>query len=239
MLFYFKKKFNTFFPAIFIFGELIVLSIVYFAASFFVSDYASLNIHNLYDFSLSITLWTLFSYINKNYKIGRATKYLETLRKTMSTLVHFLFIVFIIILLISRNEIKREFIIYWMVLFSFTLTFYNLAVHAVLKKYRAFGGNIINVAIIGYDTHGFELFDLFLKRPQYGYRCSHIFSINDQVKETTKYPLSGSIQDFFATDAVLFDAIYVNGEIDKKQLNAIIAFSDKEHKKVKIMPQFQ
>ena len=239
MIFYFKKKFNTFFPALFIFGELFVLSIVYFAASFFVSDYASFNTHNLYDFSLSITLWILFSYINKNYKIGRATKYLNTLRKTMSILVRFLFIVFILMLLIRRNEIKREFMMYWVVLFSFTLTFYNLAVHAVLKKYRAFGGNIINVAIIGYDTHGFELFDLFLKRPQYGYRCSHIFSINDQVKETTKYPLSGSIQDFFATDATLFDTIYVNGEIDKKQLNAIITFSDKEHKKVKILPQFQ
>ena len=143
MLFYLKKKFNKFFPPIFIFGEIIVLSIVYFTASFLVSDFASLNINNLYDFSLSMILWTPFSYINGNYKIGRTTKYIEILVKTMSTLVRFLFIVFIMMLLIRQNEIKREFMIYWVVLFSFTLTFYNLAVHAVLKKYRAFDGNII------------------------------------------------------------------------------------------------
>ncbi|NQW36816.1 MAG: exopolysaccharide biosynthesis polyprenyl glycosylphosphotransferase [Flavobacteriales bacterium] len=239
MIFYLKKKFNKFFPLLFIFGELITLSLVYFAAAFIVSDYNALNQQNLYDFMTSIVIWSIFSYLNKNYDIGRATKYVDTLRKAANTLVRFLFILFIIMLFMRRNDIKREFLIFWVALFFVALPFYNLTVHIILKKYRAFGGNVLNVAIIGYDSYGFELYDLFLKNPQYGYRCSHIFSIKSTPKVLKKYPLSGTIDDFFKADKAGYDAIYVNGEIDKAQLNSIIAFSDTEHKKVKILPQFQ
>jgi putative colanic acid biosynthesis UDP-glucose lipid carrier transferase len=108
-----------------------------------------------------------------------------------------------------------------------------------LQQYRAGGGNIQTAAIIGYDEYSFELYDLFLRKPEYGIRCRDIFSIEKTTTKQKRYPLTGNVKDFFQSKTTVFDMVYINGEIEKTKLNELIEFADQYAKSVKILPHFQ
>ena len=235
----FRERFSKFFPLFFTLGEFLVISSVYLLAAYLVNDFSALSISNFYNFLFSTSLWLTFSLLNKNYQMERTLSYKETLRKTIRVLIICGFIISLVLLFSKNNFIKREFLITWVILFFISLPAYSLFVRFILQKYRAGGGNIQTAAIIGYDEYSFELYDLFLRKPEYGIRCRDIFSIEKSTPKQKKYPLTGNVKDFFQTKISVFDVIYINGEIEKSKLNDLINFADKYAKKVKILPHFQ
>ena len=239
MIYFLREKFSSYFPFLFMLGEVLVLFLVYLLASLMVDDFEAWNLHNAFNFSLSTLIWVVFSFFNENYQMDRAASRSEVFRKTLNHLVIYGFILSVALLFANRGYVKREFMIYWGGLFFIALPAYNLAVRIVLEKYRARGGNRKIAAIIGYDAYGFDLYDLFLRRPEYGIRCEDIFSIDKQVARRDGYPLVGGLEDFYRVDMDRFDFIYIDGDIDKALLNDLVEFSDKHDKQVKILPHFQ
>jgi putative colanic acid biosynthesis UDP-glucose lipid carrier transferase len=239
MLHLIREKFSRFFPVLFTLGEIFVISFVYFFSAFLVDDFIGLTKSNIFNFCFSSAIWIVFSVLNKNYRMERTLSYAQTLRKTVRVLIITGFIISLILLFRKNNFINREFLITWVLLFFISLPTYSLVVRFILQKYRAGGGNIQTAAIIGYDEYSFELYDLFLRKPEYGIRCRDIFSIEKSTKKEKRYPLTGNVKDFFQSKISVFDVIYINGEIEKNKLNELIEFADQYAQKVKILPHFK
>lgn len=119
------------------------------------------------------------------------------------------------------------------------LTIYRVFVHLVLDRYRAFGGNIRNAIIIGYDKLGFNLYDLINRKPHYGIRCNGIYAINEEPKLNGKYPLGGLVEDFKKLDFSSIDFIYLSDRLDKKTKDMVIRLGDQHAKKVKLLPEIK
>jgi putative colanic acid biosynthesis UDP-glucose lipid carrier transferase len=130
----------------------------------------------------------------------RTLSYGETLKKTVRVLIICGFIISLVLLFSKDQYIKREFLITWVILFFISLPAYNLFIRFILQQYRAGGGNIQTAAIIGYDEYSFELYDLFLRKPEYGIRCRDIFSIEKTTTKQKRYPLTGNVKDFFSIE---------------------------------------
>ena len=55
-------------------------------------------------------------------------------------------------------------------IFTISVLLYRLIIHGLLNNYRTYGGNIKNIAIIGYDKKGINLYNTILSNPHLGYR---------------------------------------------------------------------
>lgn len=127
-----------------------------------------------------------------------------------------------------------------LVLFLFVwLTIYRVFVHLVLDRYRAFGGNIRNAAIIGYDKLGFGLYDLFKRKPHYGIRCEGLYSEGEVINKRHKYPLLGSVEKAIETRFEKYDFIYISDKVPQLLKSQIITIADQYAKKVKLLPEIK
>ncbi|WP_420384946.1 exopolysaccharide biosynthesis polyprenyl glycosylphosphotransferase [Roseivirga sp.] len=235
-----KKRFNRYFPFLFILGEILVLSIVFFVSLYVAFGSFQLNRPYSYIFLVYITLWPIFSYLNKDFKIGRAVSYYSTFKKAFTSVFIFVSIIALVWLFNSgETEINRHFMMA-LVLFLFVwLTIYRVFIHLVLDRYRAFGGNIRYAAIVGYDRLGFNLYDLLKRKPHYGIRCEGIFSELDKPTRKHKYPFLGSVRKIMSSGFKKYDFIYISENLPQNLRNEIIAVADDNAKKVKLLPEIK
>ena len=235
-----KKRFNKYFPSLFILGEILVLSAIFFIALFIAFGSFRLQGTYSYIFLFYIAIWPIFSYINRDYKIGRAISYYSTFKKAFTSVFIFVSIISLLWLFISGNdEINRHFIMA-LVLFLFVwLTIYRVFVHLVLDRYRAFGGNIRHAAIIGYDKLGFGLYDLFKRKPHYGIRCEGVYSEGEVINKRHKYPLLGSVDKAIESRFEKYDFIYISDKLPQNLKSQIITIADQYAKKVKLLPEIK
>lgn len=235
-----KKRFNKYFPSLFILGEVLVLSAIFFIALYVAFGSFRLERPYTYAYLVYIAAWPIFSYINRDYKIGRAVSYYSTFKKAFTSVFIFVSIISLLWLFVSgNNEINRHFIMA-LVLFLFVwLTIYRVFVHLMLDRYRAFGGNIRYAAIIGYDRLGFNLYDLFKRKPHYGIRCEGIFAENEVASKKHKYPLLGSVEKLIRSRFDRYDFIYISDNLPQNIKNEIILVADQYAKKVKLLPEIK
>lgn len=235
-----KKRFNRYFPTLFILGEILVLSVIFFISLYVAFGSFQLNRPYSYIYLVYITLWPIFSYLNKDFKIGRAVSYYSTFKKAFTSVFIFVSIIALVWLFNSgETEINRHFIMA-LVLFLFVwLTIYRVFIHLVLDRYRAFGGNIRYAAIVGYDRLGFSLYDLLKRKPHYGIRCEGIFSELDKPARKHKYPFLGSVQKVMSSGFKKYDFIYISENLPNDLRNEIIAVADDNAKKVKLLPEIK
>lgn len=231
-----RKRFNRYFPPLFVAGELLVLAII-FLISYFVA-FGSFEISDsyAYGFLVYMGVWPLFSYLNKDYKIGRAVSYYTTLKRAFtSVFVFFSTISILWIFIAGDDEISRHFIMALVLFLFLWLTIYRVFVHLALDRYRTFGGNIIKAAIVGYDRLTFDLFDLLRKKPHYGIRCAGFYSVNDEVKKSYKYPLIGTLDTLLEEQIDSYDFIYLSDNLPKATKDLVIDIADHHAKKVKLL----
>lgn len=233
-----RKRFNIYFPPLFIAGEMLVLTAIYFFSLFVAT--ATFNPPAVYKlaFLIYISTWPLLSYIKRDYKIGRAVSYYSTFKKAFSSAFIFVSLISLLWIFTAEDSINRHFVMTLILLLFVWLTIYRVFVHLILDKYRAFGGNIRNAAIIGYDKLGFNLFDVLTKKPHYGIRCSGFYG-NSESGVNKKYPLLGSIDEFLTADHSGIDFIYISERIDRDNLNNLISLADNNLIKVKLLPEFK
>ena len=232
-----KKRFNKYFPSMFISGELVVLIIVYCLSLLIIYGEIALNNSGLITFFVYIVLWPLITIVNKDFKVGRAVSYYQTFKRAFTTTFLFVSLLSITWILLDIQSVNRSFLVTLFVLLFLWMTIYRVFVHLALDRYRAFGGNIRYAAILGYDKLGFKLFDVLKKKAHYGIRCKGFYTENSE-KRNVSYPLQGSISDFLESDLSQIDVIYVSEKVSKGLLKQTVDIADDLLIKVKLLPEF-
>ena len=107
-------------------------------------------------------------------------------------------------------------------------------VHGLLDNYRTYGGNIKNIAIIGYDKKGIKLYNTILNNPHLGYRSNGVFY--KKSKSNFNIPYMGKISDFL-NEIENYSEAYISDEIPNKVKKEIIQECDLNLVKVRILPE--
>lgn len=234
-----KKRFNKYFPLLFITGEVLVISILFFSA--FYIAFGSFKLESLYKgaFITYVSVWPVLSYFKRDFKIGRAVSYYSTFKKAFSSAFIFVSLIALGWLFVAGDAISRHFIMSLVLLLFVWITIYRVFVHLILDRYRAFGGNIRYASIIGYDQLTFNLFNVLQKKPHYGIRCQGFYTLNEDVDEKDKYPIVGGLNDLLDGDLSETDFLYISEKVDRATLNQIIEKADNSLVRVKLLPEFR
>ena len=121
-----------------------------------------------------------------------------------------------------------------LLVFTLSITSGRLLIHAILDKYRAYGGNIKNVAIIGSDKKGIEFYKTIAQNLHLGIRSKGIYA--NSLRLNISIPYLGTIKDFY-NNSKNIDEIYISDDISKKLKRELIQFSDLNLIKVRILPE--
>jgi len=234
-----RKRFNKYFPPLFIAGELIIVTTLFFISLYIAFGSFKLEQPYITAFLAYSGIWPVLSSISRDFKIGRAVSYYNTFKRAFTSVFIFVSIISLLWLFLAEDAIDRHFITSLILLLFVWLTIYRVSVHLILDRYRTFGGNIRNTVIIGYDELGFKLYDLLKRKPHYGIRCKGIFSANANSSIKSNYPLTGILEDFYNLDVSELDSIYVSDRLDKKAKDKLIQFADGYAKRVKLLPEFK
>lgn len=221
-------KFSVLFPFIFIVCDLAVLYFVTLLMHYL--TFSEWTFHN----NLIMIAWIMIVIYNKSFNIGRGVSYLVTVENALKS-------IFVLLALISFGNLffnVYEFAIINLVTAILALTFsvliYRLTVHRLLDNYRTYGGNIKNIAIIGYDKKGIKLYNTILNNPHLGYRSNGVFY--KKSKSNFNIPYMGKISDFI-NEIEKYSEAYISDEIPNKVKKEIIQECDLNLVKVRILPE--
>lgn len=234
-----KKRFNKYFPSLFIAGELLIVAALYFISLYIAFGTFNLNTPYTGAFVAYILIWPTLSYLSRDFKIGRAVSYYNTFKRAFTSVFIFVSLISLLWLFLAEREIDRHFIMSLILLLFVWLTIYRVSVHLVLDRYRTFGGNIRNAVIIGYDKLGFNLYDLLAKKPHYGIRCNGIYSESSGTNRKRDYPMSGGLKEFFELDFSEIDSVYLSDRLKQGQKDIIIKYADSHAKRIKLLPELR
>ena len=221
-------KFNVLFPFLFIICDVVVLYFITLLMHYL--TFSEWTFHN----NLILFAWFMIVIYNKSYNIGRGVSYLVTVQNALKS-------VFVLIALISFGNLffnVYEFgilnLLTAILIFTISVLIYRLLVHGLLNSYRAYGGNIKNIAIIGYDEKGIKLYNTILNNPHLGYRSNGVFY--KKSKNKFNIPYMGKISDFF-NEIEKYSEAYISDEIPNKVKKEIIQECDLNLVKVRILPE--
>ena len=222
----------------FILGEIIVMTILFFCSLYIA--FGSFAMPAPYPVALIICIatWPILSYLKRDFKIGRAVTYYNTLKKAFGSTFIFVSLISLAWLFVAGDTINRHFLMALILLLFVWLTIYRVFVHIILDRYRAFGGNIRTAVIVGYDKLGFNLFRVLDKKPHYGIRCQGFYAMEPTEPED-RYPLLGVLNDLFSKDLSKLDFLYVSENVARDDLNKLIQKADNELVRVKLLPEFK
>jgi len=184
--------------------------------------------------NLIMIVWVMIVIYNKSYNIGRGVSYLVTVQNALKSIFVLLALISFVNLFFNAYEFAIISLITGILIFTFSVLIYRLMVHGLLNNYRAYGGNIKNIAIIGYDKKGIDLYNTIISNPHLGYRSNGIF----YKKSNSKYdiPYMGKISDFI-NEIENYSEAYISDEIPNKVKKEIIQECDLNLVKVRILPE--
>ena len=116
----------------------------------------------------------------------------------------------------------------------FTLVF-RLLTHFILDSYRSYGGNIKNIAIIGYDKMGKTFYNTIKNNPHLGLRSNGIFFYKSK-SVIKNVPENGSINKFY-NNYEQYNEVFISTKIPLKTQKEIIDFCDRNLIPVKLLPE--
>ena len=221
-------KFNVLFPFLFIACDVVVLYFVTLLMHYL--TFSEWTFHN----SLIMIAWVMIVIYNKSYNIGRGVSYLVTVQNALKSIFVLLSLISFGNLFFNVYEFSIINLLSAIVIFTISVLLYRLIVHSLLDNYRTYGGNIKNIAIIGYDKKGINLYNTILKNPHLGYRSNGVF----YKKSKSKYniPYMGKISDF-TNEIKNYSEVYISDEIPSKVKKEIIQECDLNLVKVRILPE--
>jgi len=200
-------KFNVLFPLLFLICDVIVLYFVTLLMHYL--TFSEWTFHN----NLIMIAWVMIVIYNKSYNIGRGVSYLVTLENALKSIFVLLALISFANLFFNVYEFSIINLLTGILIFTFSVIIYRLMVHGLLDIYRTYGGNIKNIAIIGYDKKGINLYNTILNNPHLGYRSKGVF----YKKSKSKYdiPYMGKISDFI-NGIENYSEAYISDEIPNK-----------------------
>jgi len=185
---------------------------------------------------LFIALWFIISIYFKSHVIGRDIKKSKLFKSSLKCLFFFSGLASILNLLFFSFQFNLSTIIIAATLFYFLMLLYRLTVDSILEKYRATGGNALNCLIIGYNSHGIELYNEMLKFPELGFRSNGVYTFNKKNKLSFS-PYCGKFIDLSDNELSQFDRIFFSDKIKLKSQEKIIQKADQLNIKVSYIPE--
>ena len=201
-------------------------------AEIFLTNFA---IYLPYFFVFQLVSWSVIAYFTEFYEVYRFTKPAEILAKLVKQFTLFTLVV------IAYFSVAREIIPSFsklLIFIGFTFVYITLfkgLLFYYLKKYRiVLGGNFRRAIIIGHTESAIDLKDLFVSRPDYGYRFFGFFSdkvvdkdVIGRIKEVQDYVLANKIDDIYCALQ----------ELSEEELKELVEFSDYHRKTIKFIPE--
>ena len=221
-------KFNVLFPFLFIVFDLAVLYFVTLLMHYL--TFSEWTFHN----DLILIGWVMISVYNKSYNIGRGVNYLVTIQNALKSIFVLIALISLANLFFNVYEFAIINLLTAILIFTVSVLIYRLMVHGLLDNYRTYGGNIKNIAIIGYDKKGIKLYKTILSNPHLGYRSSGVFY--KKSKSNFDIPYMGKISDFI-NEIDNYSEVYISDEISSKLKKEIIQECDLNLVKVRILPE--
>ena len=220
-------RFNTFFPLLFILSEFIIIYLVTRLMHYL--TFAEWTFYN----TLIIAFWIILSIYTKAFNIGRGVSYLITIKSALKSVFVLFSTISIVSLFLNLYEFTMTSIGLALLVFTISITIERLLIHAILDKYRAYGGNIKNVAIIGSDKKGIEFYKTIVQNLHLGIRSKGVYG--NSLKSNISIPYLGSINNFY-NNSKNIDEVYISDDLSKKIKKDLIQFSDLNLIKVRILP---
>ena len=221
-------RFNTFFPLLFIISEFIIIYLVTKLMHYL--TFAEWSIYN----TLIIVFWIFLSIYTKSFNIGRGVSYLITIKSSLKSVFVLFSTISIVSMFLNLYEFTMTSIGLAILIFTASITIGRLLIHAILDKYRAYGGNIKNVAIIGFDKKGVEFYKTINENLHLGIRSSGIYCNKLRFNDTI--PHLGTIDSFFKNSKNI-NEVYISDDLSVKLKKELIEFSDLNLIKVRILPE--
>lgn len=228
------KRFYKYFPWLFIFGDLLVIIFSLFISENLVSGFVDLNQSNRLFYFTTLGVWLLVTGIRKDYKLGRTSEYLSTLKKLVGSLFWFLSLFSLVWFLFQfqHYHLNRFLLTVSVSSMLVFLAFYRVAVHMAVKQYRIKGGNYSNAVVIGKGGTSQKLVNMFHFRKDFGIRFLGYYDEHSTCSETR-----GNFDKFFEeADSMLLDVIYLNENLGAETIQRFINFADEHYIKVKVIP---
>ena len=223
-----QSRFNTFFPLLFIVCEFIIIYVVTKWMHFI--TFAEWTAYN----TIIITFWILLMIYSKAYHIGRGVSYLITLKSALKSVLVLFSSISIVSLFLNLYVFTITSISLSLFIFTISIISFRLLIHFILDRYRAYGGNIKNVAIIGFDKKGVEFYNTIHNNLHLGIRSSGIYNNNFIKKKSIPY--LGKINEFYKNSSGISE-VYISDDINKKVKKELIEFADLNLIKVRILPE--
>ncbi len=215
------KRYYTYFPWIFIWLELLLISVVIVTAGLL------LSIGSLPGLWIILPLWAIICLIRKDYKLGRTKGYGDTLRHLLGSV---FWLAFALIGIGQFMELPFAYgwsLLLYLLAHAGISSFYRVGVQLALRRYRAKGKNYRNALIIGRNEWSEKLEVQLNSRKELGIRVLEVLE-NDFIR-SSNHSLS-------QLDGYSLDIIYLSQQLETKLLHRIIDYADEHYIKVKIIP---
>lgn len=224
-----KGRYSKYIRPISIVLDFLVLTIL---VRIFLKDFAQkTNVFIIYQ----LASWTVIAYFTAFYEVYRFTKPAEILSKLVRQFT--IFTLTIVAYFSVVREIVPSFrVLLYFIGFAFLyITIFKGLLFYYLKKYRiVLGGNYRNVIIIGHSESAKNLQNLFVTRPDYGYKFKGFFS--DKIKNNEIIGTVSEIQEFVVKNKI--DDIYCAlKELDDNQTKQLVEFADYHQCTIKFIPE--
>ena len=193
--------------------------------------FSTWNIYN----TLIVFFWALTVIYTKSYNIGRGVSYLNTIKTALKSVFILFSSVAIGNLFVDYFTFSIKSILFSVFVFTISILFFRVLTHFILDCYRSYGGNIKNIAIIGYDKMGKTFFNTIRDNPHLGLRSNGIFFYKSR-NLSKNVPENGSINKFY-NNYDQYDEVYISTKIPMRTQKEIIDFCDRNLISVKLLPE--
>ena len=193
--------------------------------------FSTWNIYN----TLIVLFWVILNIYIKSFNIGRGISYSNTIKTALKSV----FILFSVLaignLFVDYYTFSIRSILFSVFVFTISILFFRVLTHFILDSYRSYGGNIKNIAIIGYDKMGKTFYNTIKNNPHLGLRSNGIFFYKS--KHLNKnVPENGSINKFY-NNYKQYNEVFISTKIPLKTQKEIIDFCDRNLISVKLLPE--
>ena len=227
-----KKRFDVYFPWLFTISDFLASLLSLALANFFLQRIQVLGQTQFSAFLPLALLWILISILRKDYKIGRTDEYDQTLSSLSISLLWFLGATAILWTPLQVGNYRWIQIGSLGTILGLLMGIFRVAVHMMLRKYRASGNNYQNAVIVGKGTTSPKLVDVLRIRKDFGINFLGYFDDQSDCEQTR----GGIVELFNQAPKLNLDLIYIHEKLDAALVKQVIDFAEEHYIKVKMIP---
>ena len=180
--------------------------------------------------------WIVSIIYNKSYNIGRGVSYLNTVHTALKSVFILFSVVSIANLFVDSYAFSIKSIFFALSIFTISILVFRILIHFILDSYRSYGGNIKNIAIIGYDKMGWAFYKTINNNNHLGLRSNGIYNFQKKKFKDYDIPIIGSINNFYE-NYKNYDEIFISTKTPIETQKDLINFCDKNLIPVKLLPE--